>query len=147
MFQLNSPKIPFFFVVIDLPSKYHRWSVVNSSVAQVDSEMGIASALNLGNTNVVVEDTRLSGHVQTSSLHVVIPDKMSLYLLPITNVSNLAGKIGLTSSIVLYVFPGQEYIIHVKVVSQGPDAKELFITEVYSLIDFCVCTRAYIAKS
>ncbi|XP_039138500.1 nuclear pore complex protein GP210 isoform X1 [Dioscorea cayenensis subsp. rotundata] len=115
--------------VIDFPSKYHRWSVVNSSVAQVDREMAIASALNLGNTNVVVEDTRLSGHVQTSSLHVVIPDKMSLYLLPITNVSNLAGKIELTSSIVWYVFPGQEYIIHVKVVSQGPDAEELFITE------------------
>lgn len=115
-------------------------------MAQVDREMAIASALNLGNTNVVVEDTRLSGHVQTSSLHVVIPDKMSLYLLPITNVSNLAGKIELTSSIVWYVFPGQEYIIHVKVVSQGPDAEELFITEVYNLIDFCVDQGIYCKK-
>ncbi|KAJ0969107.1 hypothetical protein J5N97_021984 [Dioscorea zingiberensis] len=114
---------------INLPSTYHRWSVTNSSVAQVDSAQGIASALNLGITNVIVEDTRLSGHVQLSSLHVVIPHKMNLYLLPITDVSILAGKIEPTSSVVWYVFPGQEYIIHVKVFSREPDTEELYITE------------------
>lgn len=104
---------------------------MNSTVAQVDSEMGISRALNLGITNIVVEDTRLSGHVQTSCMHVVIPDKLVLYLVPVSSSSDLVeGAKRIPSSVIWYVFPGQEYIIHVRVFSKGPDAKEIHIAEV-----------------
>lgn len=119
------------FAVVDLPSLHYRWFVANSTVAQVDSETGITHALNLGITNVVVEDTRLSGHVQTSCMHVVIPDKLVLYLVPLSSASNLLEGIRpISSSAIWYVFPGQEYIIHMSVFSQGPDVKEIHTTEV-----------------
>ena len=119
------------FTVITLPSPHHRWSATNSTVAQVHGEMGIAYALNLGITDIVVEDTRLSGHVQTSCMHVVVPDKLVLYLVPLAITSYLPeGEKTIPSSVIWYVFPGQEYIIHMRVFSHGPDVKEIYITEV-----------------
>ncbi|ONK57184.1 uncharacterized protein A4U43_C10F17460 [Asparagus officinalis] len=120
--------------VVDLPSPHHRWSASNSTVAQVDSEMGISYALNLGITNIVVEDTRLSGHVQTSCMHVVIPDKLVLYIVPLSTTSTmLEGTKPIPSSAIWYVFPGQEYIIQIRVFSQAPDVKEIYITEINDL--------------
>ncbi|KAL8555140.1 hypothetical protein ACS0TY_003077 [Phlomoides rotata] len=60
----NSPHI------VTLPSPFHQWSALNSSVANVDRAMGIIHALNLGITTLVVEDTRVVGHMQISSFHV-----------------------------------------------------------------------------
>ncbi|MQM21249.1 hypothetical protein Taro_054286 [Colocasia esculenta] len=54
---------------VDLPSPFHRWSVSNSTVAQVDSLMGLARALKLGTTIITVEDTRVVGHTQMSTMH------------------------------------------------------------------------------
>ncbi|XP_039035545.1 nuclear pore complex protein GP210-like [Hibiscus syriacus] len=65
---------------ITLPSPHHRWSVSNSLVARVDSTMGFIHALTLGETTVIVEDTRVDGHSQMSSLKVVFPDTLSLYI-------------------------------------------------------------------
>ncbi|WOL18742.1 nuclear pore complex protein [Canna indica] len=116
--------------VIGLPSPHHKWYAKNSSVAHVDSMMGVAHAVNLGITDVVVEDTRVSGHFQTSSMHVVVPDKLCLYLVPVTNSSvPLEGMTPISSSDVWYVFPGQEYMINIKVFSKGPDANEILVTE------------------
>lgn len=96
--------------------------------------MGIAHALNLGITNIIVEDSRVSDHVQISSFHVVTPDKLCLYMVPVTNASApLDGVAPIPSSVVWYVFPGQEYIIDIKVFAEGPDGNQIHITEVCSM--------------
>ncbi|CAA6668012.1 unnamed protein product [Spirodela intermedia] len=118
----NNPK------AVDLPSLFHRWSVSNSTVSQVDSTMGFARALNLGVTNIFVEDTRVTGHFQMSTMHVIVPDKLCLYIRPITGVIN-----GLEATKCLpvpwFVVIGQEYAIHMKVFTHEPEAKEIYITE------------------
>lgn len=120
-----------YLAVVDLPSPHHRWYVTNSSVAHVDIMMGVVHALNLGITDIIVEDTRVSGHAQTSTMHIVIPDKLCLYIVPVTNDSTpLEGMAPISSSDVWYVFPGQEYIVHIKVFSKGPDANGILVTEV-----------------
>lgn len=120
-----------FGVVIDLPSRHHRWYVTNSSVAWIDGVMGTTHALNLGFTDIIVEDIRVSGHIQTSSMHVVIPHKLSLYLVPVTNASiPLQGITPIPASNIWYVFPGQEYAISVKAFADESDANEIHITEV-----------------
>ncbi|XP_020089259.1 nuclear pore complex protein GP210 isoform X4 [Ananas comosus] len=116
--------------VIDLPSRHHRWYVTNSSVAWIDGVMGTTHALNLGFTDIIVEDIRVSGHIQTSSMHVVIPHKLSLYLVPVTNASiPLQGITPIPASNIWYVFPGQEYAISVKAFADESDANEIHITE------------------
>lgn len=129
--------------VIDLPSLHYRWYVTNSSVAHIDTAMGVAHALSLGTTDIVVEDTRLSGHEQRSTMHVVIPGKLCLYLVPVTNGSiPVEGVASITSSEVWYVFPGQEYMINIKVLTEGPDVNEILITEVGD--DFFFSSEAYV---
>ncbi|XP_051189761.1 nuclear pore complex protein GP210 [Lolium perenne] len=116
--------------VVNLPSQYHLWHVTNSSVAQVDSSLGVVHALNLGFTNVVVEDTRVSGHQQVSSLHVVIPRTLFLYLAPVmADSDHLHGITNIPSSAAWYVFPGKEYIVLAKAFAEGFDTREIFITE------------------
>ncbi|KAL5718155.1 hypothetical protein ACHQM5_011091 [Ranunculus cassubicifolius] len=115
---------------ITLPSRHHRWSIVNSSVAQVDSLIGVAHALNLGITTVTAEDTRVEGHVQMSSLHVVIPDSLCLYKLPLTPYGDPAEGMSSTPSTARwYVIVGQQYAVHMKVFSGGSDGHEVYITE------------------
>ncbi|KAG0478243.1 hypothetical protein HPP92_012962 [Vanilla planifolia] len=116
--------------VIELPSPHHQWSVHNSSVARVDSMMGIVRALQLGMTNVIVEDIRVYGHLQTSALHVVLPEKLSLFLVPVTSSFDLVEGVDLIHSAnVWYVFLGQTYIINMKVFSEGPDVNEILVTK------------------
>ncbi|XP_012845839.1 PREDICTED: nuclear pore complex protein GP210-like [Erythranthe guttata] len=69
--------------VVSLPSPFHHWSASNSSVAEVDGETGTARALGLGATQVVVRDTRILGQMQISSLHIVLPDNLLLFLRPL----------------------------------------------------------------
>ncbi|OVA20622.1 Bacterial Ig-like [Macleaya cordata] len=115
---------------IELPSAYHRWSSLNSSVAQVDYMMGLAHALNLGTTTITVEDTRVVGHVQMSSLHVVLPDTLCLYKLPVTTFGDPIEGIEATPSTARwYVVAGRQYAIHMKVFSRGPGGQEIYITE------------------
>ncbi|KAG8050281.1 hypothetical protein GUJ93_ZPchr0009g538 [Zizania palustris] len=116
--------------VVNLPSQYHHWHATNSSVAQVDSSLGVLHALNLGFTNIIVEDTRISGHAQVSSLHVVIPQTLFVYLVPVMDDSiHLHGIASIPSSEVWYVFPGRQYMVLVKAFAEGFDFKEMFITE------------------
>lgn len=116
--------------VVSLPSPFHRWSVLNSSVAQVDSRLGEVHARNLGFTTVIVEDTRVAGHVQTSSLHVVLPDTLMLYILPLSPSSSPIEEISHSSSMARwYIVSGRQYLIYLKVFSQGQGAQEIYVTE------------------
>ncbi|XVF14043.1 hypothetical protein REPUB_Repub09cG0022600 [Reevesia pubescens] len=115
---------------VTLPSPHYRWSVSNSSVAQVDSIMGVIHALTLGETTVIVEDTRLDGHSQVSSLNVVLPDTLSLYISLLSNSADpIEGMEPIPSVARWYVISGKQYLIQLKVFSQGPYTNEIYITE------------------
>ncbi|KAK3033069.1 hypothetical protein RJ639_035695 [Escallonia herrerae] len=117
----NTPQL------VTLPSSFHRWSVLNSSVAEMDTMMGVAYALSLGVTTVSVEDTRVPGHVQMSSLHVVQPDSLSLYIIPLPLSGDpLEEVIPIPSVSRWYIVSGRRYLIHVKAFSRG---QEIYITE------------------
>lgn len=119
------------FAVVTLPSPHHRWSVSNLSVAQVDSMMGLTHAVNLGETSIIVEDTRVVGHRQVSSLNVVLPDTLCLYILPLSISGDLMEEAKAIPSVARwYVISGHQYLIQLKVFSQGPGAQEIYITEV-----------------
>ncbi|KAK9117285.1 hypothetical protein Sjap_016232 [Stephania japonica] len=101
--------------VVTLPSPHHHWSVTNSSVASVDSLMGVVSATNLGVATVVVTDTRLVGHIQMSSLHVVLPDALRLYKLPLTAAGNpIEGAEATPSMTRWYIVHSRLYLIYAK---------------------------------
>ncbi|PIN01198.1 Nuclear pore complex, gp210 component [Handroanthus impetiginosus] len=115
---------------VSLPSQFHQWSVMNSSVAQVDQALGTVHALSLGVTTVVVEDTRVVGHMQISSFHVVLPDNLLLFMSPLSpSGDHIEGVKPIPSVSRWYVVAGRLYLIHVKVFSAGPGAPEIFITE------------------
>ncbi|KAK4710846.1 hypothetical protein R3W88_005359 [Solanum pinnatisectum] len=117
--------------LVTLPSAFHRWSVSNSSVAQVDRMVGTAKALNLGITTVTVEDTRVVGHTQVSSFYVVLPDSLSLYILPLSlSGDHTEGTEPISSVARWYVVSGREYLIQVRVFSKGTWAQqEVYLTE------------------
>ncbi|OMO59291.1 Bacterial Ig-like, group 2 [Corchorus capsularis] len=115
---------------VTLPSPHHRWSVSNFSVAQVDSKMGVINALTLGETTVIVEDTRVDGHSQLSSLNVVLPDTMSMYISLLSSDGDpIEGMEPIPSLARWYVVSGKQYLIQLKVFSLGPNAHEIYITE------------------
>ncbi|XP_057770260.1 nuclear pore complex protein GP210 [Salvia miltiorrhiza] len=116
--------------VVSLPSSFHQWSVLNSSVAQVDKAMGTVHAFNLGVTAVAVEDTRVVGHMQISSLHVVLPDSLLLFISPLSSTGgHIEGLEPIPSVSRWYVVAGRLYMILVKVFSPGLGAQEIYITE------------------
>lgn len=117
--------------LVTLPSAFYRWSVSNSSVAQVDRMVGTAKALNLGITTVTVEDTRVVGHTQVSSFYVVLPDSLSLYILPLSlSGDHIEGTEPISSVARWYVVSGREYLIQVMVFSKGTWAQqEVYLTE------------------
>ncbi|KAF7801531.1 nuclear pore complex protein GP210 isoform X1 [Senna tora] len=116
--------------VVELPSPHHLWSVSNASVAKVDTAMGLAQAQNLGTTYVIVEDTRVAGHVQVSSLNVVLPDFLCLYMTPLSSSGDpVEGIESISSMLRWYVVSGHQYLIQMKVFAHGPDAQEIYITE------------------
>ncbi|KAE8694382.1 GP210 protein [Hibiscus syriacus] len=114
---------------ITLPSPHHRWSVSNSSVARVDFTMGVIHALTLGGTTVIVEDTRVDGHSQMSSLKVVLPDTLSLYISLLSSGDPVEGMQPIPPMARWYVVSGKQYLIQLKVFSRGPYAHEIYITE------------------
>lgn len=114
-----------------LPSPFHQWSVLNTSVAVVNKLAGVVDALQLGITTVVVEDTRVTGHIQMSSFHVVLPDTLVLYLSPLYGSRDLVGESYAIPSVSRwYVIANRQYLIQIKVYSQGPEAREILITKV-----------------
>ncbi|XP_021760201.1 nuclear pore complex protein GP210-like isoform X1 [Chenopodium quinoa] len=116
--------------VVPLPSPYHRWFALNTSTAQVDAMMGLVYALKLGETSIIVEDTRVAGHVQMSSLNVVLPDYMSLHLLPLSKSGDpFEGVKPTPPSACWYVVSGRQYLIDLKVFSRGPDARVICLTK------------------
>ncbi|KAL8043788.1 hypothetical protein ABFX02_08G007800 [Erythranthe guttata] len=116
--------------VVSLPSPFHQWSSLNSSIAEVDGEAGTASALDLGVTTVIVEDTRVVGHMQISSLHVVLPDNLLLFLSPFSLSGDYIDGVEPISSVSRwYVVAGRQYLLHIKVFSPGPVTQEILITE------------------
>ena len=93
--------------------------------------MGLVNVLSLGVTTVTVEDTRVAGHIQMSSLHVVLPDTLCLYILPLSLSDDpLEGAKSIPSGARWYAFSGQQYLIQMKVFSGGPGGQEVYITEV-----------------
>ncbi|KAL9154800.1 hypothetical protein ABFS82_10G140800 [Erythranthe guttata] len=111
--------------VVSLPSPFHHWSASNSSVAEVDGETGTARALSLGATQVVVRDTRILGQMQISSLHIVLPDNLLLFLRPLY----LCGDCNIPAASRWYLVAGQQYIIHLKALSSTETGThEVFIT-------------------
>uniref|UniRef100_A0A1J3FQQ1 BIG2 domain-containing protein n=1 Tax=Noccaea caerulescens TaxID=107243 RepID=A0A1J3FQQ1_NOCCA len=115
---------------VQLPSSHHRWSALNNSVIQVDSLIGLTKALSLGETTVVVEDTRVAGHIQGSSINVVIPDTFILYISPWSMSEDpITESKPYPSSMHWYVVSGRQYLIQMKIFSERPDAHEIYITE------------------
>lgn len=115
---------------VTLPSPYHHWSVLNSSVSRIETTLGRALALNLGVTTVIVEDTRVAGHIQLSSIHVVLPDSLFLYILPLSHSGDiLEGAAPNPSVSRWYVVSGRQYLLEMKVFSQVPELQEIYITE------------------
>uniref|UniRef100_A0A2P2KNT8 Uncharacterized protein MANES_17G112100 n=1 Tax=Rhizophora mucronata TaxID=61149 RepID=A0A2P2KNT8_RHIMU len=116
--------------VVILPSPHHKWFVTNSSVAEVDAMMGLTHASSLGVTTVIVEDTRVANHIQVSSLNVVIPDSVCLFIRPLSISGDpVEGTKTISSATHWHIVSGRQYLIHLKVFSQGPDAQEIYITE------------------
>ena len=93
--------------------------------------IGFARALNLGIATIIVEDTRVAGHIQMSSLNVVLPDSLHLYIMPLSNSADPVEEMKAISSMeTWYVVSGRQYLVQMKVFSQGRDAHEIYITEV-----------------
>ncbi|KAJ1693956.1 hypothetical protein LUZ63_010654 [Rhynchospora breviuscula] len=116
--------------VVKLPSPHHKWYASNNSVALVDNMLGSVEALDLGFSEIIVEDIRVSGHIQTSALHVVVPREIILYLLPVINASvPFETATAIPSSVSWYVFPGQEYVVLLKAFPEGSGANEIYLTE------------------
>ncbi|XP_050223905.1 nuclear pore complex protein GP210 [Mercurialis annua] len=116
--------------VVALPSPHHIWSISNSSLAEVDSVMGFARARNLGATTVIVEDNRVAGHIQMSSLNIVLPESLHFFIMPLSISGDPVEEMkAISSTEIWYVVSGRKYLIQMKVFSRGPVAHELYITE------------------
>ncbi|KAK1318726.1 hypothetical protein QJS10_CPB04g01397 [Acorus calamus] len=89
--------------------------------------MGSAYARSLGDASVIVEDTRVAGHMQLSSMHVVLPDRLCLFIVPVTDAHEpLEGAKSIPSTIAWYVIAGQQYVIHTEIFSHE---NKILITE------------------
>ncbi|KAM7268816.1 hypothetical protein ACFE04_010982 [Oxalis oulophora] len=116
--------------VVTLPSPHHQWSVSNSSVAFVESKTGLTSAQKLGATAVIVEDTRVNGHTQLSSLNVVLPESLRLYMSPLSISGDPVERMmAIPSGELWYVVSGRQYLVQAKVYTQHPSTEEIYITE------------------
>ncbi|XP_045812556.1 nuclear pore complex protein GP210 isoform X2 [Trifolium pratense] len=116
--------------VVTLPSPHHQWSASNDSVAQVDSKTGLAYAWNLGMTAITVEDTRVAAHVQVSSLNVVLPAYLGLYITPLSSSGDpVEGIKSIPLMARWYVVSGRQYLIQIKVFAHAHDEQEIYITE------------------
>ncbi|EPS63976.1 hypothetical protein M569_10806, partial [Genlisea aurea] len=115
--------------IVTLPSAIHEWSVSNSSVAVVNTSMGIVQARNLGQTEIVVEDIRVKGHIQISSMYVVLPENLVLFISPLSlSGFQVEGDSHISSKTRWYVVSGRQYLVHAKIYSAGSGGQEIFVT-------------------
>lgn len=119
--------------VISLPSPHHRWSLDNSTVADIDTVSGFITARTYGSTVVTVEDLRLSGHQQTSTIHVVRPISLVLSLSPLLGketgaVSNVKQSVVLSDSN-WQVVAGRKYVVQAFAFSKESGKKPLLLTK------------------
>lgn len=84
---------------------------------------------------IIVEDTRVAGHVQVSSLNVVLPASLCLYITPLSSSGDpVEGIKSIPLMARWYVVSGHQYLIHMKVFAHAHDAQEIYITEVACII-------------
>lgn len=90
----------------------------------------ISVCMELRATTIIVEDTSVSGYVQVSSLNVVLPASLSLY---ITIISSSGDHLEEIESIPLmsrwYVVYGHQYLIQIKVFAHAHGTQEIYIIE------------------
>lgn len=127
--------------VISLPSPHHRWSLDNSTVADIDTVSGFITARTYGSTVVTVEDLRLSGHQQTSTIHVVRPISLVLSLSPLLGketgaVSNVKQSVVLSDSN-WQVVAGRKYVVQAFAFSKESGKKPLLLTKVRCFSNAC----------
>lgn len=124
------------FAVIKLPSPYHRCFIMDSAVAEIDQSMGSLSTKSLGSTNVIVQDLRVSGQQQLSSLHVVVPSSLNLYLTPVfskgaSQHTIIRREARLKSSDTPWcLVVGWDYVVEVMAFSAQSGSSSLFLTKV-----------------
>ena len=109
---------------------------MDSAIAEVDQYMGKVSTQTVGNTEIVVEDVRLAGHKQFSSLHVVTPSSLQLYLAPL-GFHNASQQTAMkkeaplcSSDLPWYLIVGWDYVIQVMAFSDESSTTPLHITQV-----------------
>ncbi|EFJ23367.1 hypothetical protein SELMODRAFT_103787 [Selaginella moellendorffii] len=116
---------------IPLPSVYHKWSVTNEAVASVDQNSALIAAKVVGVTNVIVEDVRVKGHQQMATVHVVIPTRLELHLLPLYKKEAHSRKLdveGRVSGETWYIVSGREYVVNVRAFALD-SARALYLTQ------------------
>ncbi|KAG0553510.1 hypothetical protein KC19_12G017200 [Ceratodon purpureus] len=119
--------------VVPLPSPHHRWSLDKSTVADVDAESGLMTARAYGSTVVTVEDLRLTGHQQTSTIHVVRPTSLVLALSPLLGKG--VGAVASGKSLMIMsdsswqVVAGRKYVVQVFAFSTESGNKPLLLTK------------------
>jgi nuclear pore complex protein Nup210 len=131
----------FSFAVIPLPSPNHRWSLDNSKVADIDTVSGFITARTYGSTVVTVEDLRLTGHQQTSTIHVVRPISLVLSLSPLLGKGTGAVSSGkppvVMSDSSWQVVAGRKYVVQAFSFSKESGNQPLLLTKVRRLSSTC----------
>lgn len=119
--------------VIPLPSPNHRWSLDNSKVADIDTVSGFITARTYGSTVVTVEDLRLTGHQQTSTIHVVRPISLVLSLSPLLGKGTGAVSSGkppvVMSDSSWQVVAGRKYVVQAFSFSKESGNQPLLLTK------------------
>ncbi|WOG84886.1 hypothetical protein DCAR_0104071 [Daucus carota subsp. sativus] len=117
-------------VPVNLPSPHYQWAVSNATVCWVDTALGRVHALNLGVTTIGLADTRVGGIIQSATLHVVLPDSLYIFILPLSLSGDIPeGATPVPSVSPWYVVVGRPYLLVMKVFSRGHEAEEMYITE------------------
>lgn len=118
-----------------MPSKHHRWSLDNFTVADIDPLSGLITAHTYGSTIVTVVDLRLTGHEQTSTIHVVNPLSLALYLspLPVKGTGALVSRHRplVTSDSPWQVVTGHKYVVQALSFSRESGTQPLLLTKVW----------------
>ena len=136
---------PFFYAVVNLPSPNHHWFVTNDSIASIDPVMGIVDATAIETTNILVEDLRVVGNQQTTTLHTVIPNELHLYLSLFTRLRGVLNGEDLVSCTTPWYFVvGREYVVHLKAFSWQSSAQPLYLTEVCVMKTLLILVAPYL---
>lgn len=96
--------------------------------------MGSVHASDFGVTSVIVEDMRVAGNLQISTIHVVSPEELCLHLVLVDSLYNpIDGSVNSITTPLWYVVTGRFYIIHVKALLREP-MQEIHLTKVRNVL-------------